>query len=151
MVERSTRECVLEFIDGFYAGDAARVEACCDDTFKSLTHSPVEIFPHHGIKQGRAWIAESIRLQSQRYAERRHKLIFIAVDGLRAATICEASLTKRSDGRVVHLTLADFFILGGGLIREHHHFLDSLDLMQQLLGRDLSEPLAAMVQEATRR
>ncbi|MGO9358816.1 MAG: nuclear transport factor 2 family protein [Xanthobacteraceae bacterium] len=148
MAVRSTRECVLAFIDGFYAGDVARVEACCDDAFTSLTHSPVEIFPHHGLKEGRAWIGEAIRVQQQRYSERRHKLLFIAVEGLRAATITQASLTKRNDGRVIHLTLADFFVLSGRLIREHHHFFDSLDLMQQLLGRDLSEPLAANVRIA---
>jgi len=151
MVVRSARECVLAFIDGFYAGDAARVESCCDDTFTSLAHSPVEIFPHHGLKQGKSWIAEAIRIQQERYSERRYKLQFIAVEGLRAATISQASLTKRNDGRVIHLTLADFFVLSGGRIREHHHFLDSLDLMQQLLGRDLSEPLSASVREAMQR
>lgn len=150
MAVRSARDCVIGFLDGFYAGDVARVEACCDEHFTSLTHSPVEIFPHHGLKTGRQWLAEAIRIQQERFSERSYSLHFIAVEEERAATITKASLTKRNDGRVVDLTLADFFVLGGGLIREHHHFLDSLDLLQQLLGRDLTEPLAASVRSAMR-
>ncbi|MDR3466745.1 MAG: nuclear transport factor 2 family protein [Xanthobacteraceae bacterium] len=150
MAACSARECVVAFLDGFYAGDIARVEACCDENFTSLTHSPVEIFPHHGLKTGKEWLAEAIRIQQERFSARSYALHFIAVEGQRVATITRASLTKRNDGRVIDLTVADFFVLGGGLIREHHHFLDSLDLLQQLLGRDLTEPLAASVRGAMR-
>jgi len=148
MAIRATRQCVFDFLDGFYAGDVARVEACCGDDFFTLTHSPVEIFPHHGLKRGKAWIAEAIQTQQERFSERRYAPQFIAVDGLRASSISDVSLTKRNDGRVLHLAIAEFFVLSSGLIREHHIFLDSLDLLQQLLGRDLSEPFATSVRIA---
>ena len=148
MAARTVRQCVLDFLDGFYTGDAARVEACCGDDFSTLTHSPVEIFPHHGLKQGKSWIAEAIHIQNQRFSERRYAVQFIAIDGLRASPICDVSLTKRSDGRIVQLAIAEFFVLSAGLIREHHIFLDSLDLLQQLLGRDLTESFATSVRIA---
>lgn len=148
MAARSARDCVLSFLDGYYAGDVAGVESCVTDDFSSLTHSPVEIFPHHGLKQGKAWVAEAIRIQQERFSERRYVLKFIAVDGLRAAAMSQATLTKRNDDRIVQLAIADFFVLSGGLIREHHLFLDSFDLIQQLLGRDLTEGFATSVRVA---
>ena len=61
------------------------------------------------------------------------------------------SLRKRNDGRVVHLEVAEFFTLRGGRILEHRSFFDSFDLVQQLLGQDLTDTYAAGVRNAMRR
>jgi uncharacterized protein len=151
MPARSARQCALNFLDGFYAGDVARVQACCHDAYTLLVHSPIEIFPHHGLKHGPAWLAEAIRIQQERYSSRSYTLTFIAAEGLRVATITQANMTKRNDGRIVHLTIAEFFTLSGGRIREHHAFMDSFDLLQQLLGRDLTESFATSVKIAIAR
>ncbi|MEW6641668.1 MAG: nuclear transport factor 2 family protein [Pseudomonadota bacterium] len=147
----SARQCVLTFLEAFYAGDAARVAQCCDDGFTSLTYAPVEIFPHLGLKQGKEWIAESIRIQEERFSSRQHAVRFIAVEGLRVATLSDVSLIKRNDQRVVKLTVGEFFTLSGGRILEHRAFFDSLDLLQQLLGCDLTEAFAASARQTMRR
>ncbi len=142
MSTRSARECVIRFLDAFYAGDIVAAEACCHEAVSTITHAPVDLFPHLGFKQGRNWLGEVIRAQQQRFTQRRHLLRFIAADGLRVATICDLSFAKRRDGRIVQISAGEFFTLSGGRIYEHHAFFDSFDLVQQLMGRDLTGEFA---------
>jgi uncharacterized protein len=151
MAEHSSRQLVLTFLDAYYAEDVVRAQECCDEAFISITHAPVEIFPHLGFKQGRAWLADAIRTQQERYLTRSYILKFIAAEGERVSTIVEATMAKRNDKRVVNLTIAEYFTVRAGLIVEHHAFFDSLDLLQQLLGRDLTDNFAASAKDAMRR
>ena len=151
MVESLDRRRVLNFLDAFYAGDIAAAQACCDDEYDSITHAPVELFPHLGHKHGKDWVAEAIRLQQKRYSSRKYELKFIAVDGDKVATMQFVSLRKRKDDRVVHLEIAEFFTLRGGRIVSHRSFFDSFDFVQQLLGRDLTDSFAASVRDTMRR
>jgi uncharacterized protein len=150
MAQRQARQRVLDYLDAFYAGDTARAQQCCDDGIDSITYAPIELFPHLGYKQGKAWIAEAIRIQQERYLSRRFEITFIAVDGLRVATMQRVFMQKRNDQRQVQFDLAEFFTLRAGLIAQHRSFFDSFDLIQQLLGRDLTDAFAAAVQGATR-
>jgi ketosteroid isomerase-like protein len=150
MTAKQTEKCVLAFLEAFYAGDIAGLERCCHDALTSITYTPVEIFPHHGLKQGKSWVAEAVRVQQQRYSQRTYAIQTLVVDGDRAAVIVAAHLTKHKDGRVVQLTIAEFFTLRDGLIIEHRAFFDSFDFIQQLLGRDLSEQFASSVAAAMR-
>jgi ketosteroid isomerase-like protein len=148
MVESLDRRRVLNFLDAFYAGDIAAAQACCDDEYDSITHAPVELFPHLGHKHGKDWVAEAIQTQQKRYSSRKYEIKFIAVDGAKVATIQFLSLRKRNDGRVVHLEIAEFFTLRDGRIIEHRSFFDSFDFVQQLLGHDLTDAFAASVRGA---
>ena len=150
MTADQTKQRVLSFLEAFYAGDIAGLERCCHDALTSITYTPVEIFPHHGFKQGKSWITQAVRIQEERYSRRTYELQTIMVEDHRAATIVEAHLTKRRDERVVNLTIAEFFVLREGLIVVHRAFFDSLDFIQQLLGRDLSEQFASSVAAAMR-
>jgi uncharacterized protein len=151
MVESLDRRRVLNFLDAFYAGDIAAAQACCDDEYDSITHAPVELFPHLGHKHGKDWVAEAIQTQQKRYSSRKYEIKFLAVDGARVATIQFLSLRKRNDDRVVHLEVAEFFTLRDGRILEHRSFFDSFDFVQQLLGHDLTDAFAASVRGAMRR
>jgi ketosteroid isomerase-like protein len=151
MVGDLHRRRVLNFLDAFYAGDTEVATACCDKDLDTITFAPIELFPHLGHKHGRAWVAEAIRTQQNRYSSRKYEIKFIAVDGDKVATMQYLSLRKRNDDRVVHLEIAEFFTLRGGRILVHRSFLDSFDLVQQLLGQDLTDAFAASVRDAMRR
>src|ERR1700737_915483 len=114
MVEDLHRQRVLNFLDAFYSGDTEAALACCDDDFDSITHAPIELFPHLGHKHGKDWVAEAIRTQQKRYSSRKYEIKFLAVDDAKVATIQYLSLCKRNDDRVVHLEVAEFFALRGG-------------------------------------
>lgn len=150
MADNQIKECVLAFLDAFYAGDATRAMNCCDDELDSITHAPVEIFPHLGHKRGKAWVQQAIEIQQQRFSSRRYNVEFIVAQELRVATILQVNLTKRSDQRVVQFTSAVFYTLRAGLILEHRSFLDLFDLIQQLLGRDLTDAFASSVNATMR-
>ncbi len=65
MNDDQSEQCVRTFLDAFYTGDIARAQDCCDDDISSLTYAPVEIFPHLGFKQGKARVADAIRIQQE--------------------------------------------------------------------------------------
>ena len=148
MVENLHRQRVLNFLDAFYCGDTDAAVACCDEDIDSITHAPIELFPHLGHKHGRHWVAEAIKTQQKRYSSRKYELKFIAVDGDKVATMQYLSLRKRNDGRVVHLEIAEFFTLRAGRILMHRSFFDSFDFVQQLLGQDLTDGFAKSVRNA---
>jgi ketosteroid isomerase-like protein len=148
MADQQSRQCVLNFLDAFYAGDAPRVEACCHDGFTSIIHAPIDIFPHLGLKEGKSWIAQAIRIQQERYSTRRYTLQSIVVDRERAAVLFQAKLTKRSDQRVLQFAVADFFTLHDGLVLSHQSVFDSFDFLQQVLGRDLTGNFVRSVKTA---
>ncbi|HEY8338027.1 MAG TPA: nuclear transport factor 2 family protein [Tardiphaga sp.] len=150
MDDIQTRRCVSGFLDAFYAGDAARLEDCCHEDIDSITYAPIELFPHLGQHRGKAWAAEAVRTQQERYSSRRFETKFMAVDGPKAATILQVALQKRSDQRILRFEIADFFTLRDGLVAEHRSFFDSFDLVQQVLGRDLTPDYAASVRLAMR-
>ncbi|UZE48245.1 nuclear transport factor 2 family protein [Rhodopseudomonas sp. P2A-2r] len=150
MDDLQTRRCVSDFLDAFYAGDTARLANCCHDDIDSITYAPIELFPHHGQHRGKAWAAEAIRTQQERYSSRRIEITFMAVDGAKAATMLQVALQKRSDQRILSFKIADFFTLRDGLVFEHRSFFDSFDLVQQILGRDLTPDYASSVRLAMR-
>jgi uncharacterized protein len=151
MVGNLHRQRVLNFLDAFYAGDSDAAMACCDDEFDSITHAPIELFPHLGHKHGKDWIAKAIQTQQKRYSSRKYEITLLAVDGDKVTTIQQISLRKRNDDRVVHIEAAEFFTLRGGRILVHRSFFDSFDFVQQLLGRDLTDTFAAGVRDAMQR
>ncbi|MGH6742217.1 MAG: nuclear transport factor 2 family protein, partial [Bradyrhizobium sp.] len=123
----------------------------CDEELDSISHAPIDLFPHLGQKHGRAWVGEAIRTQQERYSSRKCEVKFIAVEGDKVATMQFLSLRKRNDGRMVHLETAEFFTMRAGRILIHRSFFDSFDLVQQLLGRDLTDSFAASVRDAMQR
>jgi uncharacterized protein len=151
MVKDLNRQRVRNFLDAYYSGDAAAATACCDEDFDSITYAPIELFPHLGHKHGKDWVAEMIRTQQTRYSGRKTEIKFMAVDGDKVATIQEITLRKSNDDRVVQLNVAEFFTLRGGRILVHRSFFDSFDLVQQLLGQDLTDAFAASVRDAIAR
>lgn len=147
----ASRQRVLTFLDAFYAGDAAVAQSCCVEDYDSITYAPVEIFPHLGHKQGNDWIAESIRIQQQRYRQRRYEVTGMVVEDDMAVALLRLGLQKRNDDRMVQLDTAEVFTLRGGLIAKHRAFFDSFDLIQQLLGHDLTDAFAVNVRGAMQR
>jgi limonene-1,2-epoxide hydrolase len=116
-----------------------------------LSYAPVELFPHLGHKRGKTWIPEAIQTQKKRYLNRKYEIRFIAVEGDKVATMQRLLMEKRSDRRIVQFDVAEFFTLRNGRIVEFRSFFDSFDLVQQLLGQDLTETFAASVSSAMRR
>jgi ketosteroid isomerase-like protein len=148
MDEGQTRQRVLDYLDAFYAGDLPRTLDCFDDEIDIITYAPVELFPHLGHKQGKAWVPEALQTQKKRYRSRKYEIKFMAVEGDKASVMLRLRMEKRNDRRVVQFDVAEFYTLRNGRIAEFRSFFDSFDLIQQLLGHDLTEAFAATVKGA---
>jgi hypothetical protein len=139
------REQVLGFLNAIYARDVARALTFLDDEFDFVGHVPVEIFPHLGARHGKAEIAETLAAVQKRYTSMHHEVLFIAADDNRVATIVRVHLRKRSNDRMIEFLSADFYTLRNGLIIEQREFLDSFDLVQQVLEREVIEDIRANI------
>ncbi len=135
------RDHVLGFLDAVYARDIAKALTFLDDDFDFVGHVPIEIFPHLGARHGKAEIAESLMTVQRRYASMHHEVLFVAAEENRVATIVRAHLRKRISERMIEFLSANFFTLRNGLIVEQRQFVDSFDLVQQVLEREVIEDI----------
>ena len=141
MAEQLHRQRVLNFLNAYYGGDTRAALKCCDDDVLCMVYLPVELFPYLGPRRGKAALAEVLALHEARFSDRRFNVKLMVADDNSVAVILDVAFTKRADGRVVQLTSGIFYTLQRGLITEMRTFMDTVDAIEQLTGRDLIGPL----------
>ena len=67
----------------------------------------------------------------------RHEMRDEVAEADKVAVNIRAFFKKRSNGRIVQFDIAAFFTLRDGRIREIREIMDTFDLVQQVLERDL--------------
>ena len=143
MPEDLNRQRVVNFLDAFYAGDLeAALERCTDDV-DFTTHAPIDILPHLGHRHGKAEVAAMWRTIHARYSEMRHEVPFLVAEEDRVAASIRVFFRKRVNGRIVQFDLAAFYTLRDRRIAKIHEIIDSFDLVQQILERDIAAELNA--------
>ncbi len=141
MAEDLHRQRVLNFLDAFYSGDIEGALACCSADIDFVAHAPVDILPHMGHRKGKAAVREMWRTVHARYSSMRYEVPIIVAEGDKVAAYIRALFRKRSNDRVVQIDIADFYALRDGRIVQIRQFLDSFDLVQQLIERDVAADL----------
>jgi uncharacterized protein len=149
MVEQLNRQRVLNMLDTFYAGDIEGALARCTDDIDYLASAPIDILPHLGHHRGKAEVREMWRTVHSRYSSMRYELPVIVAEGDKVATHLRAFFKKRSNDRVIQFDIAVFFTLRDGRIAQIREVIDSFDLVQQVLERDLAAVLAERKPEKT--
>ncbi|HXN67449.1 MAG TPA: nuclear transport factor 2 family protein [Bradyrhizobium sp.] len=149
MVEQLNRQRVLNMLDTFYAGDIEGALARCTDDIDYLASAPIDILPHLGHRRGKAEVREMWRTVHSRYSSMRYELPVIVAEGDKVATHLRAFFKKRSNDRVIQFDIAVFFTLRDGRIAQIREVIDSFDLVQQVLERDLAAVLAERKPEKT--
>jgi uncharacterized protein len=142
MIENLQRQRVLNFLDAFYAGDIEGALAHCSDDVDFLANAPIDILPHMGHRRGKAEVRQMWQTIHARYSSMRYELPIIVAEGDRVAVIIRVFFRKRSNDRIVQFDLAAFYILRDGRIAEIREILDTFDLVQQVLERDVGAVLA---------
>jgi uncharacterized protein len=141
MAEDLQRRRVLNFLDAFHAGDIEGALARCSDDIDFLANAPVDILPHMGHRRGKAEVREMWRTIHARYSSLRHEVPFIVAEGDKVAAHIRVFLRKSRNGRIVQFDFAAFYTLRGGLICEIREIMDTFDLVQQVLERDVAADL----------
>jgi uncharacterized protein len=142
MIENLQRQRVLNFLDAFYAGDIEGALAHCSDDVDFLANAPIDILPHMGHRRGKAEVRQMWQTIHARYSSMRYELPIIVAEGDRVAVIIRVFFRKRSNDRIVQFDLAAFYTLRDGRIAEIREILDTFDLVQQVLERDVGAVLA---------
>jgi ketosteroid isomerase-like protein len=143
MTENLNRQRVLNFLEAFYAGDLAAALGRCSDDIDFLTHAPIDILPHLGHRHGKEEVGAMWRTIHARYADMRHEVPFLVAEDDRVAASIRVFFRKRANGRIVQFDLAAFYTLRDGRIVKIHEIIDSFDLVQQILERDIAAELNA--------
>jgi ketosteroid isomerase-like protein len=137
MVENLNRQRVLNFLDVFYSGDIEDALARCSDDVDLIAPAPIDVLPHMGRRHGKDEVRKTWQTVHGRYASLRHEIRDVIAEADKVAVNIRAFFKKRSNGRTVQFDIAVFFSLREGRITEIREIMDTFDLVQQVLERDL--------------
>ena len=142
MIENLQRQRVLNFLDAFYAGDIEGALARCSDDVDFVANAPVDILPHLGHRHGKAEVGAMWKTVHTRYSNMRYEVPIIVAEGDKVAVNIRVFFRKRSNDRIVQFDIAAFYTLRDGRIAQIREIIDTFDLVQQVLERDISAVLA---------
>ena len=141
MSEDLLRQRVLNFIEVLYAGDLdGAVERCTDDV-EFFSSAPIDILPHMGAHRGKAELRSMWETVYARYSEMRCEVPIVVAEDNRVAVLVRAFFRKRANKRMVQFDIAVFYTLREGRIAQIREVIDTFNLVEQVLERDLSAAL----------
>jgi len=141
VMTEATRKTILEFLEAFYAGDTARALDLCTDDIDFLAYAPVELLPHLGHRRGRQQLAETWKTLHTRYSQMRYEVPFIVAEDDRAACIIRLFFRKSRRDRVLQTDIADFYTMRDGRIAQIRQFMDSYNVVEQVMEQDIASLL----------
>lgn len=141
MTEESHRQRVLDFLGILYSGNIEGALARCTDDVEFLANAPVDILPHMGHRRGKAEMREMWSAVLARYSELRCEVPILVAGGNKVAANIRVFFRKRTNQRMVQFDIAAFYTLRGGLISHIREIIDTFDLVQQILERDVAAML----------
>jgi hypothetical protein len=141
MVANLNRTRVLKFLELFYARDTEGALARCSDDVAFFASAPTDILPHMGHHSGKDDVRQMWQTIHARYSEMRYDVPIIVAEADKVAAIIRVFFRKQENRRVVQFDLAGFYTLRGGRITHIREILDTYDLVQQVLERDIGAEL----------
>jgi ketosteroid isomerase-like protein len=142
MTEELHRQRVLDFLDVYYSGDVEGALERCTDDIEFLVNAPIDILPHLGQRRGKAAVRQMLTTVHARYSSMRCEVPIMVAEGDKVAAHIRASMSKSSNARVVQFDIAAFYTLRDGKISQIRQIIDTFDLVEQVLERDVAAVLA---------
>jgi uncharacterized protein len=137
MAESLNRQRVLNFLELYHSGDIEGALARCSDDIDLTAPAPIDVLPHLGRRHGKDEVRKSWQTVHSRYSSLRHEIRDMVAEGDAVAVNLRAFFKKRNNGRTVQFNFAVFFTLRDGRITAIRQIIDTFDLVQQVLERDL--------------
>ncbi|MBR0798926.1 nuclear transport factor 2 family protein [Bradyrhizobium jicamae] len=138
MGENLNRQRVLNFLDVYYAGGIEGALDRCTDDIAFMANAPIDILPHLGRHRGKAALRQMWTTIHNRYSDMRYEAPILVAEGDRVAAQLRVFLRKRGNGRMVQFDVAVFYTFRDGRICEVREVIDTFDLVQQVLERDVA-------------
>jgi ketosteroid isomerase-like protein len=118
------------------------------DDVQWTLHGPPELLPVPNRITGKANLIAAFRKIDEVVEIMRNDLEVVVVENDRAAVVVDSTLRQRATGRVLRYKMAAFHRYRDGRQIEYQGFMDSVDLMQQTIGREIDLPDAYAESEA---
>jgi len=117
--------------------------ALLDDNVDWAVYGPIDMFPFHGARRGKAAVLEVCRQVADNIRVHRfeRESMMLGVDS--GASIMRYSLTALGSNRPISLRLAQFAQFSGGNLTSIRVVIDTFDLVEQALGRPIHLPKIA--------
>ena len=142
MVDELHRQRVLNFLETFYAGDIEGALSRCTDDVEFFANAPIDILPHMGHHRGKDELRTMWQTVHARYSSMRYEVPILVAEGDKVAANIRVFFRKSSNDRVVQFDIAAFYTFRDGRISEIREIMDTFDLVQQVLERDVVADLA---------
>ena len=135
------RQRVLKFLDVYYSGDVEGALSRCTDDVEFIANAPIDLLPHMGHHQGKPAMRAMWTTVHSRYSEMHCEVPIIIAEGDKVAANIRVFFRKRSNKRMVQFDIAAFYTFREGLIAEIREIIDTFDMVEQVLERDVSAVL----------
>ena len=142
MVDELHRQRVLNLLETFYAGDIEGALSRCTDDVEFFANAPIDILPHMGHHRGKDELRTMWQTVHARYSNMRYEVQTLVAEGDKVAANIRVFFRKSSNDRVVQFDIAVFYTFRDGRISEIREIMDTFDLVQKVLERDVVADLA---------
>lgn len=132
-----TRAALANLLGAFTGGDRDRVAACYADDVDWLFLAPASVFPFAGTRHGKAAVFRGFELLFQSYRITEYYVEAMLVDGDWASTYSVGQMLQLATNRTIRIRTGNFYRFRDGKVIEYRGFTDSLDIVEQVLGREL--------------
>jgi ketosteroid isomerase-like protein len=149
MVDDAPRQHVLNFLAVFYSGDTEGALSCCTDDVEFFANAPIDILPHMGHHHGKAEVRAMWQTVHARYSGMRYEVPILVAEADKVAANIRVFFRKSSNNRIVQFDIAAFYTIRDGRIARIREILDTFDLVEQVLERDVAAILTADKPEQT--
>lgn len=138
MNEEATRSVVGDLYAAYMRGDGERMAALIDDDVDWVIYGPVQVFPFAGHRRGKGAVLQALGRIAEDYSLEKYVPQVTVVDGDRAAVMSDVAFKQRSSGRTLTFHIADFLRFRDGRLFEFREFMNTFDVVQQVLDRQLA-------------
>jgi ketosteroid isomerase-like protein len=132
-----TRADLAGLLEAFKAADLDRLVDYYDDEVDWLFVAPASVFPFAGPRQGKSDVRKGFTLLFESYRVVDYKVEAIIADGAWASTLGAGQLLQRETGRIIPVRTGNFYRFRDHKVIAYRGFTDSLDIVEQVIGREL--------------
>ena len=109
--------------------------ALIDDDVDFVIHAPPQVLPFAGHHQGKGAVLEALGRIAKDYLLESYVPQVTVVEGDHAAVMSDVAFTQRSSGRTLRFHIADFLRFRDGRLVEFREFMNTFEVVQQVLDR----------------
>ena len=131
------RQHVADFYAALNTRDPTRIGPWLTDDVDWFIFAPIDVFPLAGRRRGKDAVLDRFRELPKTMDVRKYEHEAMLVDGDTAATFNRLSYVQVATGRIITYRTAQFLRFRNGKVCEFRAIIDSLDAVEQYLGRDL--------------